>query len=432
MRKSIFCDSKKRKRIHCYKKRNTEHINCSKPRGRREKNMGKKIIRSIALSLWSILLVILLGAGIYNYVLPTEITVAGEEKLPALPCLSFNVEEMASEDGFSDVSVMDARLFGLVSLKKIEVKDYSRLRLIPSGRTFGVRLYGEGVCIVGTAEVTHNGKSVCPATRAGLAPRDLILSVNDSPIRSVTDLQTAIESASGKTVRIRFRRAGVEKMTTLTPVLDDEGKYKTGMWVKDSATGIGTVSFIHPETGEFGALGHGVCDGETGTLLPLSRGIVTDAVVTDVIAGDKGKPGELKGYLKAGKTGVLTQNTDCGVFGVLACLPKEEAIPVAPASAVKTGKAILRTMLDGASPVDYEIEIVEVHAKSPNKSFTVRVTDPRLLAKTGGIVQGMSGSPIIQNGRLIGAVTHVMISDPTSGYGIFIENMLNQMGALAK
>ena len=236
--------------------------------------------------------------------------------------------------------------------------------------------------------------------------------------------------SGGAPLSIRYRPGNEEKTTTLTPVLDPlDGKYKTGMWVKDSASGIGPVSFINPKTGEFGALGHGVCDGESGALLPLGKGVVTDAVVTDIVPGSRGKPGELKGYLKTGKTGVLLENTDCGVFGVFAKCPAEEAIPIATSSSVKAGKATLRTMLDGDTPVDYEIEITDVHGKSPNKSFTVCVTDARLLQKTGGIIQGMSGSPIIQNGKLIGALTHVMINDPQSGYGIFIENMLNQMDA---
>jgi stage IV sporulation protein B len=196
------------------------------------------------------------------------------------------------------------------------------------------------------------------------------------------------------------------------------------MWIKDSATGIGTVTFVHPETGEFGALGHGVCD-EGGVLLPLSRGVVTDAVISEIQKGKKGTPGELHGYLKPGKTGALTQNSNCGVFGAFATPPAGEALPVGTRGELKTGKATLRTMLDGACPADYEIEIVQIHDKSENKSFTVRVTDARLLSKTGGIVQGMSGSPIIQDGKLVGAVTHVMINDPTVGYGIFIENMLN-------
>lgn len=390
----------------------------------KEGTMGKKIARITVLSLWSFLLVCLLCAGLYSYALPERISVTSEGELPSLPCLALVPDE--GETPASGVSFVDARLFGIVSLKKIEVKNYEGLTLIPSGATFGVRLFGEGVCVVGTAEVESGGKSVSPAALAGLSPKDIILSVNDSPVKTVTDLKTVVENSGGAPLSIRFRRAAAEKTTTLTPILDEaDGKYKTGMWVKDSATGIGTVSFVNPETGEFGALGHGVCDGETGTLLPLDRGVVTDAVITDVVVGEKGKPGELKGYLKTGKTGVLLKNSECGVFGVLAECPKEKALPIAPASAVKTGKATLRTMLDGKAPLDYEIEITDIHAKSPNKSFTVKIKDPRLLEKTGGIVQGMSGSPIIQNGKIIGAVTHVMISDPTSGYGIFIENMLN-------
>lgn len=386
--------------------------------------MGKKIARITAISLWSVLLVSLLWMGLYSFFLPETITVAKDEEMPSYPCVSFISE--ADENAASGISFVDARLFGLVSLKKIEVKNYEGLALIPSGRTFGVRLYGDGVCVVGTAEVACDGKNISPAILAGLAPKDLILSVNDSPVKTVTDLKTAVENSGGKPLTVRYRRGTVENTTALTPVLDTaDGKYKTGMWVKDSATGIGTVSFVNPETGEFGALGHGVCDGESGTLLPLERGVVTDAVVTDIVAGSKGKPGEVKGYLKTGKTGVLLKNTDCGVFGVFAAPQQEKAIPIATRSSVKTGKATLRTMLDGDTPIDYEIEITEIHGKSPNKSFTVKVTDPRLLQKTGGIVQGMSGSPIIQDGKLIGAVTHVMINDPTHGYGIFIENMLN-------
>lgn len=387
--------------------------------------MGKKITKISLLTVWSVLLVLLLCAGLYSAVIPSTISLSEGDALPSYPCVSFAWVEAEEECG-PYAETVDARLFGIVSLKKVEVKNYEGLTLIPSGRTFGVRLFGDGVCVVGVAEVDCGGKSVSPAVLAGLAPRDLLLTVNDSPIKTVNDLKTAVEVSGGKPLSLRFRRGTEEKTAILTPVLDvKEGKYKSGMWVKDSATGIGTVSFIHPETGEFGALGHGVCDGESGTLLPLHRGVVTDTVVTDIVKGEKGKAGEIKGYLKPGKTGVLLENTDCGVFGVLADYPKEAALPIGTASSVKTGKATLRCMLDGTAPTDYEIEITEVHGKSKNKSFTVKVTDPRLLSKTGGIIQGMSGSPIIQNGRLIGAVTHVLIGDPTAGYGIFIENMLS-------
>lgn len=388
--------------------------------------MGKKIVKTTAITLWSVLLAALLCMGLYSMVLPDRITTA-DGTLPAYPCISLETDNVG---GIPFATTVDARLFGVVSLKKIEVKSYEGVRLIPSGMTFGVRLFGEGVCVVGVAEVESGGKSASPAVLAGLAPRDLILSMNDSPVKTVNDLKTIVETSEGRPITVRYRRSDSEHKTVLTPAFDEkEGKWRSGMWVKDSATGIGTVSFIVPETGEFGALGHGVCDGESGTLLSLHRGTVTDAVITEIVAGEKGDPGELKGYLKTGKTGVLLNNTGCGVFGVLTKYDKTEALPIGVSTEVKKGKATLRCMLDENAPMDYEIEITEVHGKSQNKSFTVKVTDPRLLSKTGGIVQGMSGSPIIQNGKLIGAVTHVMISDPTRGYGIFIENMLSQMEA---
>jgi len=242
--------------------------------------MGKKIARITVFCLWSMLLVCLLCAGLYNYALPETITVASGEDIPSYPCVSLVADE--DENSASGVSFMDARLFGVISLKKIEVKNYEGLSLIPSGRTFGVRLFGEGVCVVGVAEVTSGGKSVSPATLAGLATKDLILSVNDSPVKTVTDLKTAVENSMGAPLSIRYRRGDSEKNTVLTPVFDEtDGKYKMGMWVKDSATGIGTVSFINPETGEFGALGHGVCDAESGTLLPLKKGVLVAAILRD-------------------------------------------------------------------------------------------------------------------------------------------------------
>lgn len=394
--------------------------------------MGNKTIKTALLSLWGALLSVLLCAGLYSYILPEEIHIGDGNTLPSYPCLSFSCEE-ESLAGEIAVSKMDARLFGLVSLKKVEVKDYSGLRLIPSGKTFGVRLRAEGVYVVGVCEVQSREKCASPATMAGLSPKDLILSINDSPIKTVTELSRMIESSAGAPLTVRYRHGGEEKTTELVPLLDVlDGKYKAGLWARDNATGIGTISYIHPETGEFGALGHGVCDGESGTLLSDSRGVITEAVVTDIIKGARGKPGELKGYLRAGKVGTMHKNTDCGIFGALSSISADAALPVGLSGELKAGRATLRTMLKDSAPQDYEIEIVEIHGKSPNKSFTVRITDPALLEKTGGIVQGMSGSPIIQNGKLVGALTHVMLDDPKMGYGIFIENMLNQMNAPKK
>ncbi|MCQ2386251.1 MAG: hypothetical protein MJ078_06220 [Clostridia bacterium] len=200
------------------------------------------------------------------------------------------------------------------------------------------------------------------------------------------------------------------------------------MWVRETATGIGTVTFISPETGAFGALGHGVCDSETGSLVPMSRGTVTEVELSEIVKGEKGTPGELRGYLTERKIGSVLTNTDCGVFGVFTKVPGSGTpIPVGSSGEVKTGKASVLCASDGGEVKEYGIDITEIRRQGQTKSFTIKVTDPELLAKTGGIVQGMSGSPILQNGKLVGAVTHVLVNDPTSGYGIFIESMLSVM-----
>ena len=385
--------------------------------------MGKKITAVIAAFLWGLLLACLLLAGALDVALPKEISLLGTEALPSYPCISFGTED-EEVTGFGSVATVKAKLFGVVSLKKIEVKKYENVSLIPGGTSFGVRLLGEGVCVVGLSDVTVGGKNISPAASAGLLPKDLIVEVDGVRVRTVQDFKSAIAASEGRAVSLLCKRGGESFSVSVTPVKDETGHYTVGMWVRDSASGIGTITFVDPKTGAFGALGHGICDGESGELLPLSRGIVTDAVVTGIEKGKKGAPGELKGYLKGEKKGVLNKNTGCGIFGYFADAPDGDAIPIALSQKVHTGEAIVRCTLDDGKMGDYKIEITEIHGHSENKSFTVKVTDEALLAKTGGIVQGMSGSPIIQDGKLIGAVTHVLINDPTTGYGIFIENML--------
>jgi stage IV sporulation protein B len=386
--------------------------------------MGKKLTAVAAAFVWGLILACLLLAGTLDMALPKEISLMGTETLPSYPCISFGTED-EEVTGFGSVATVKAKLFGVVSLKKIEVKKYENVSLIPGGMSFGVKLLGEGVCVVGLSDVTVGGKNICPAAEAGLKTGDLILEIGETKVRTVEDFKSAIAETAGKSTVISYKREGKTFTASITPVADGSGRYAVGMWVRDSASGIGTVTFIDPKTGAFGALGHGICDGDSGTLLPLSRGIVTDAVVTGIEKGAKGVPGELRGYLKSEKKGVLKKNTGCGVFGVLADPPAAEAIPIALSSKVHTGEAVIRCTLEDGKTEEYKIEITEIHGHSENKSFTVKVTDPRLLEKTGGIVQGMSGSPIIQNGKLIGAITHVMINDPTKGYGVFIENMLS-------
>ena len=308
--------------------------------------------------------------------------------------------------------------------------------LYPGGMPFGVKFMTEGVLIVGFCDMMGAGGAPNPSIAAGLRMGDTLLSVNGKPLTCASDLHSLIENGNGQAVTLRYARDGKEFETSLTPVYSPvEGRYQSGLYVRDSGAGIGTVTFIVPNSLAFGGLGHGICDAETGELIPIQRGSVVGVTINGVIKGLCGAPGEVKGYFSSGKTGSLLENTECGVYGVFGALPKgchSDPMAVGDRSELKDGKAHIYCTLDSNTVEQYEIEISQIHRDSTsNKCFTIKVTDPRLLDKTGGIIQGMSGSPIIQNGKLVGAITHVLINDPTTGYGIFIENMLTQMGDLA-
>ncbi len=310
------------------------------------------------------------------------------------------------------------------------------ISLIPGGVPFGVKFNTEGVVVIGFSDLDGISKSQNPAYQAGLRPKDIITKVNGRSLEDASQLTEIIEGCGGKQLSVTYTRGGQEKTAKLTPAYSEsEGKYKTGMWVRDSGAGIGTVTYIVPETREFGGLGHGICDGETGELIPMERGVITDVRINSVKKGVSGVPGEIKGYFGTDKCGSLKSNTECGVFGAFSKLPQGvgEAIPVGNRSSVKNGEAEIWCTLDGGGRQSYKIEISAINRNADGpKCFVIKVVDAKLIEKTGGIVQEMSGSPIIQNGKLIGAVTHVMINDPTTGYGIFIENMLAAQNAAAK
>ena len=312
------------------------------------------------------------------------------------------------------------------TLTKDELKS---MRLYPGGTPFGVKFMTEGVLIVGFCDVDTASGRTNPSSAAGLSVGDRIIAVNGKRICGLGELSRIVESSGGKSISLTYRRGGNEHTATLTPAYSlSEGCYKTGAYVKDNGAGIGTVTYIVPNSLEFGGLGHGICESDGGKLVPISRGAVVNVGIDGVEKGKSGTPGELRGHFKSGKSGSLLQNTDCGVFGVLATLP--EGLPSEPLylglrDEVKEGRAYIWSTLEGSTPKRYEIEISNIdRSAAAGKCFSVKVTDKALIDASGGIVQGMSGSPIIQNGKLIGAVTHVMINDPTAGYGIFIENML--------
>ena len=384
--------------------------------------MRKRLIR-ISLSCSSLLLLLcVLSLAVSTLWIPQSISVFKGEELPSYPCFSL-VEEEETE-GRSEASV---KLFGLIPVKAIEVRKYDRLSLVPGGFVFGVKVLAEGVTVAGFSDVPCGAERTSPAKDAGLLVGDVILSINGVPVLSSHEVTAALERAGGAATELICKRGEETLRFTLVPKLSDlDGKYKTGIWVKDATSGIGTVTFVEPQTGIFGGLGHGICDGDTGKLVSFRRGNVTGVRVNGITKGVPGTPGEIRGTLQSEKLGSIVSNTECGVFGVLQGMPEElgEPLPIALSGEVKPGSAKVRCAVEGEVK-DYDVCISAIHHKDGTKCFTVKVTDARLLSATGGIVQGMSGSPIIQNGKLVGAVTHVLINDPTTGYGIFIENMLN-------
>ena len=337
------------------------------------------------------------------------------------------VEAGAVSGGFyvAELKIQDngqiSYCIGGIPIKNVSATAVERPMLIPCGTPFGIKLKTDGVMAVAIKEDS-------PAADAGIREGDMIRSVNGQIVTSNSGLSSAVQ-LSPQQCEIIIKRGDSEKRLMLTPYLDC-GLYKIGVWVRDSAAGLGTMSYYDPETGCYGGLGHPVSDVTTGELMPLKSGEITNASITDVIIGEAGTPGELCGTLISGETiGTLEKNTECGIFGTAeSCPATGTPIPMAFRQEVRTGDAYILTTIDGQTPQKYDIEIEHINLidMERSKSMVIRITDKELLEKTGGIVCGMSGSPIIQDGRLVGAITHVFLNDPEKGYAIFCETMLNE------
>lgn len=310
---------------------------------------------------------------------------------------------------------------GAMNIKSVEVNSTERKMLIPGGNPFGIKLRTDGVMVISV-------NSGSPADKAGIKPGDIISSVNGVEVHTNSEIAGAVQLDSEECVIILNRGNG-EYCIKTEPVQDGED-LRIGAWVRDSAAGIGTLTFCNPETGMFAGLGHQVSDVTTGELMPLSSGEITNAEIYSVIKGTTGEAGELCGDLCEQTVGKLTANTAVGVFGELLSEPEGAAIPMAFRQEVKCGEATILATITGSEPQEYSIEIEKINlcAMNGTKSMVIRVTDERLLNDAGGIVRGMSGSPIIQNGMLAGAVTHVFLNDPTRGYAVFAESMVEEMG----
>ncbi|MCL2513172.1 MAG: SpoIVB peptidase [Oscillospiraceae bacterium] len=321
----------------------------------------------------------------------------------------------------------DISLFGLIPVKTAQIRVNERYYAVPSGEIFGLRLYTDGVIVIATEDIVRDGITVNPAEKAGIQKGDIVKTINGAKITKASQLSEILEKCGGDDMILAVKRGNLEFNVTLSPVASDfDGRYKAGLWVRDSSAGIGTLTFYDRQTGVYAGLGHAVCDVDTFDVLPISGGDILTARLSGIYKGSNGSIGELCGTFGDKVIGSLEINGNSGVYGKLIDIPADGAeLPVASKQEVRTGPAQIISTIDDSGPQYYNIEIIKVNpgTDSNEKNMTVRVTDERLLEKTGGIVQGMSGSPIIQEGMLAGAVTHVFLNNCKEGYAIFAENM---------
>ncbi|WP_352404847.1 SpoIVB peptidase [Sporanaerobacter acetigenes] len=336
----------------------------------------------------------------------------------------------------SGIAKMQLKLLGIIPVRDIEVNVLERVYLTPGGNSIGVRLNTRGVLVVAVTDVIGvDGKRYNPAKDGGIKVGDSILEIDGEKVKDAEHVVELLNSIKKETIDIVIERNNAQFTTQVRPRKSvQDNCYRLGIWVRDKTAGIGTLTFYDENTGIFGALGHGITDIDTGELLKIENGKIMSARISEIEQGSKGSPGEIKGafYETQDALGDITSNTEFGIYGKLYKKNldnnKSKPLPVGFQEEVKEGKAYILTTINDNKVQKYEIEIVKAQNQPfpEQKSMIIRITDKKLLQKTGGIVQGMSGSPIIQDGKLIGAVTHVFVNDPTKGYGIYIDWMLEQ------
>ena len=349
----------------------------------------------------------------------------GATALCMLGCLAFL--SGAKEPEALEASVFNGgREFSSTETALPTTDQNSSKKVIPLGTVFGIKLFTDGVIVASLSDIYTDSGVCCPAAEAGIQPGDYLLTADGRDIPDNATLAQYIGSSQGEPIAFQIRRGDEVLEVEVDPVYGG-GSFKTGMWVRDSAAGIGTLTFYDPESGKFGGLGHGICDMDTSGVMTLKSGEPAPITLSGIIKGEKNAPGQLRGYFSSDESlGTLLANKETGVYGTLNTVPSGEAVEVLTREEVEPGPVQLMVCLDETGPQLYDGEIEEiVDRDSQTKNLVVHVTDPRLIEKTGGIVQGMSGCPILQNGKMAGAVTHVFTEDPTRGYGIFIENMLD-------
>ena len=333
---------------------------------------------------------------------------------------------------------MNLDLFGTIPVKEINVNVIERTKVIPCGDLIGVKMYTQGALVVGMSEIEGNDKQVYkPYYSSGIKEGDTIIEINKQKVSNTEDLVRLVNSSKGNNIEIKYVRANKTNTTTILPVKNTAGDFKIGLWVRDAAAGVGTLTFVEPSTKSFAALGHGIIDSDTGGIFNIANGELVGSNLISIKKGEKNNPGEIRGFVNSSEViGKIYKNTNYGVFGRVTNVDNAydgnyKEYDVALRSEIKEGDAEIICELENGKKKTYKIKIEKIYTSNnyDNKSMLIKITDEELLSKTGGIIQGMSGSPIIQDDKFIGAVTNVLVSDPTTGYAIFGDLMIKQMRA---
>ena len=366
--------------------------------------------------------------GKENKILETTFNLNNRSKLKR----SYNI--VANQEGNAKFNL---NILGFIPVKNVDVNVVDRQELILGGNSIGVSLNTKGVLVVAVTDIIGiDGKNYNPARTAGIKAGDSIIDINGEKVKNAEHVVQLLNDLKDSSIKITIERNGANFVTSVTPVQSlQDNCYRLGIWVRDKTAGIGTLTFYDEKSKNFGALGHGITDIDTGKLLNVRNGKIMDAKIANIEQGKKGEPGEIKGifYETENTVGDIKENTNFGIYGKLndefIKNNRAEALPIGFRDEVKEGKAYILTTINDNKIQKYEIEILKKQQQfSPeSKSMVIKITDEKLLNKTGGIVQGMSGSPIIQDDKIIGAVTHVFVNDPTKGYGLYIEWMLEQL-----
>ena len=392
------------------------------------------------------ILIVILLLIIYIYVcnismLPNNIILIQGEQLKLDTILGINVKNAETMQASSNLNnsivdetgkmTLNLSLFNLFPVKDVTVNVIPKTSVIPLGKAIGMKMYTEGVLVVGMTEI--EGKK--PYENSGIETGDKIIEINNQEINNTDELIACVNSSKGETVEIKYISDTEEKVANIEPVKTANNEYKLGLWVRDAAAGVGTLTFYEPSTGNFGALGHGINDVDTYELIDIANGELVTTNIVDIVKGQNGTPGEIRGTIDNGITvGAIAKNTSFGVYGQISNINRlnidsSKAMEVANRNEIKTGKAEIICELENGTTKTYEIEIQKIFLENNenNKSMLIKITDEELFEKTGGIIQGMSGAPIIQNGKFIGAVTHVLVNDCKMGYAVFGDLMIKQL-----